>query len=156
MVQQFYQTEVNNEYVIRGNAAVLKCSIPSFVADFVQVVSWTDSEGNQYEYAPEQFGKPAGIFKICCFPRMTCDVVAVPEVPVFSPRAPLTPNFFSVVVNQYYEAEVVSEYVIRGNTAVLKCNIPSFVADFVRVEVWVGSDGNEYAHSDNFGNFLQI
>lgn len=33
------------------------------------------------------------------------------------------------VVNQYYEAEVVSEYVIRGNTAVLKCNIPSFVTE---------------------------
>ncbi|XP_063932439.1 cell adhesion molecule Dscam1 isoform X16 [Zophobas morio] len=54
------------------------------------------------------------------------------------------------VVNQYYEAEVVSEYVIRGNTAVLKCNIPSFVADFVRVEAWVGSDASEYNHSSNY------
>ncbi|XP_044270333.1 Down syndrome cell adhesion molecule-like protein Dscam2 isoform X47 [Tribolium madens] len=54
------------------------------------------------------------------------------------------------VVNQYYEAEVVSEYVIRGNTAVLKCNIPSFVADFVRVEAWVGSDGSLYNHSANY------
>lgn len=33
------------EYVIRGNAAVLKCSIPSFVADFVRVESWIDEEG---------------------------------------------------------------------------------------------------------------
>nr|XP_015838910.1 PREDICTED: Down syndrome cell adhesion molecule isoform X38 [Tribolium castaneum] len=48
VVQQFYQTEVNNEYVIRGNAAVLKCSIPSFVADFVTVVSWHDTEGHSY------------------------------------------------------------------------------------------------------------
>ncbi|XP_057660489.1 cell adhesion molecule Dscam2 isoform X11 [Diorhabda carinulata] len=48
VVQQFYQTEVNNEYVIRGNAAVLKCSIPSFIADFVSVTSWNDSDGNQY------------------------------------------------------------------------------------------------------------
>lgn len=56
------------------------------------------------------------------------------------------------VVNQYYEAEVVSEYVIRGNTAVLKCNIPSFVADFVRVEAWVGSDNNEYTYSSDYGN----
>nr|XP_015838914.1 PREDICTED: Down syndrome cell adhesion molecule isoform X42 [Tribolium castaneum] len=54
------------------------------------------------------------------------------------------------VVNQYYEAEVVSEYVIRGNTAVLKCNIPSFVADFVRVEAWVGSDGSLYNHTANY------
>lgn len=55
------------------------------------------------------------------------------------------------MVNQYYEAEVVSEYVIKGNTAVLKCNIPSFVADFVKVEAWSGSDGSEFLPVDNFG-----
>lgn len=55
------------------------------------------------------------------------------------------------VVNQYYEAEVVSEYVIKGNTAVLKCTIPSFVADFLRVEAWVASDGTEYIPQDDFG-----
>ncbi|XP_025834469.1 Down syndrome cell adhesion molecule-like protein Dscam2 isoform X32 [Agrilus planipennis] len=54
------------------------------------------------------------------------------------------------VVNQYYEAEVVSEYVIRGNTAVLKCNIPSFVVDFVKVEAWVGSDEKVYTYSNNY------
>ncbi|CAH1122837.1 unnamed protein product [Ceutorhynchus assimilis] len=53
------------------------------------------------------------------------------------------------VVNQYYEAEVVSEYVIRGNTAVIKCNIPSFVADFVRVEAWVG-ENIEYTYDSNY------
>ncbi|XP_048522441.1 Down syndrome cell adhesion molecule-like protein Dscam2 [Dendroctonus ponderosae] len=53
------------------------------------------------------------------------------------------------VVNQYYEAEVVSEYVIRGNTAVIKCNIPSFVADFVRVEAWIGED-IEYTYGTNY------
>jgi hypothetical protein len=57
----------------------------------------------------------------------------------------------SSVVNQYYEAEVVSEYVIRGNTAVLKCNIPSFVADFVKVESWVGSEGTVYMPSADYG-----
>lgn len=56
-------------------------------------------------------------------------------------------------MNQYYEAEVVSEYVIRGNTAVLKCNIPSFVADFVRVEAWVGSDDSEYTHGGDYGDY---
>lgn len=34
--------------MIRGNSAVLKCSIPSFVADFVSVVSWQDDSGNMY------------------------------------------------------------------------------------------------------------
>lgn len=55
------------------------------------------------------------------------------------------------MVNQYYEAEVVSEYVIKGNTAVLKCNIPSFVADFVKVEAWMASDGTEFLPSNDFG-----
>lgn len=40
VVGQFYDTDVNKAYVIRGNAAILKCEIPSFVADFVTVVSW--------------------------------------------------------------------------------------------------------------------
>nr|XP_036670176.1 Down syndrome cell adhesion molecule-like protein Dscam2 isoform X36 [Drosophila suzukii] len=56
VVQQFYESEVNNEYVIRGNAAVLKCSIPSFVADFVQVVSWQDEEGQLYGSLGDQQG----------------------------------------------------------------------------------------------------
>lgn len=48
VVQQNYDTEVNNVYVIRKNSAILKCSIPSFVADFVTVVSWHDEEGGNY------------------------------------------------------------------------------------------------------------
>ena len=48
MVPQFYQTEVNNEHVIRGNAAILKCVIPSFVADFVNVAGWVSDDGNTY------------------------------------------------------------------------------------------------------------
>lgn len=50
---------------------------------------------------------------------------------------------------------MVSEYVIRGNTAVLKCNIPSFVADFVRVEAWVGSDESEYTYGSDYGESLR-
>lgn len=36
-----------SEYVMRGNAAILKCSIPSFVADFVYVTAWIDEEGHE-------------------------------------------------------------------------------------------------------------
>lgn len=56
-MQQFYQSEVNNEYVIRGNSAVLKCSIPSFVADFVSVVSWHDEDEVQLGAAHEEESK---------------------------------------------------------------------------------------------------
>lgn len=48
VAQQPYDSEVNNVYVIRKNSAILKCSIPSFVADFVTVESWHDDEGASY------------------------------------------------------------------------------------------------------------
>jgi len=32
---------------MRGNAAIMKCLIPSFVADFVQVVAWVDEDGHE-------------------------------------------------------------------------------------------------------------
>ncbi|XP_043494219.1 Down syndrome cell adhesion molecule-like protein Dscam2 isoform X27 [Polistes fuscatus] len=61
------------------------------------------------------------------------------------------------VVTQYYEAEVVSEYVIRGNAAILKCTIPSFVAEFVSVESWVGSDGSTFRPSNDYdGKYLVL
>uniref|UniRef100_T1JAD1 Down syndrome cell adhesion molecule-like protein Dscam2 n=1 Tax=Strigamia maritima TaxID=126957 RepID=T1JAD1_STRMM len=40
VVLQIYEVQVYNEFVIRGNTAVLKCHIPSFVTDYVKVVSW--------------------------------------------------------------------------------------------------------------------
>ncbi|XP_072939086.1 cell adhesion molecule Dscam1 isoform X17 [Epargyreus clarus] len=61
------------------------------------------------------------------------------------------------VVNQFYEAEILTEYVIRGNAAVLKCSIPSFVADFVKVEAWIDEEGTEITHSDNLeGKYLVL
>lgn len=47
----------------------------------------------------------------------------------------------------------MSEYVIKGNTAVLKCTIPSFVADFVKVEAWVSDEGLEYLPDNTFGSY---
>ncbi|XP_076297096.1 Down syndrome cell adhesion molecule 1 isoform X15 [Lasioglossum baleicum] len=40
VVQQFYETRVIDEFVLRGNTATLKCLVPSFVADFVDVIEW--------------------------------------------------------------------------------------------------------------------
>lgn len=48
MVHQFYQTRVIDEFVLRGNSAILKCLVPSFVADFINVESWVDEEGVEY------------------------------------------------------------------------------------------------------------
>lgn len=48
MVSQFYESQVYDEYVIKGNSAVLKCNIPSFVSDHVEIIEWIDSNGGQY------------------------------------------------------------------------------------------------------------
>jgi len=47
-------------------------------------------------------------------------------------------------VLQNYITGAEDEYVILGNTAVMKCKVPSFIADFVSVESWISSDAQEY------------
>ena len=47
VTQQQYKTSAHEEYIITGNDALMKCSIPSFMSDFVFVTSWVDSEGNE-------------------------------------------------------------------------------------------------------------
>ncbi|KAJ8895518.1 hypothetical protein PR048_000854 [Dryococelus australis] len=129
VVNQYYEAEVVSEYVIRGNTAVLKCNIPSFVADFVRVEAWVGSDSSVFQPTPD--------YASVCGAEIGCD-----ECECLVPA----------VVNQFYEAEILTEYVIRGNTAVLKCSIPSFVADFVQVEAWI-SDGGE-THMPATGNYV--
>lgn len=47
MVKLIYEAEITKEYVMRGNSAILRCLIPSFVADFVYVVAWINDEGEE-------------------------------------------------------------------------------------------------------------
>ncbi|XP_025202780.1 Down syndrome cell adhesion molecule-like protein Dscam2 isoform X31 [Melanaphis sacchari] len=53
------------------------------------------------------------------------------------------------VVNQLYTINVMDESVLRGNTAILKCHIPSFVADYVFISSWTSDDGDEYSINAN-------
>lgn len=48
VVAQHYDTDVNKEYVIMGNSIVLKCQVPSFVADFVEVLSWHTDDNEDF------------------------------------------------------------------------------------------------------------
>lgn len=57
-----------------------------------------------------------------------------------------------IVVSQPYEAEADNEYVIRGNAAIMKCEVPSFVSDFVFVEMWTDSEGGAYYPGNQEGN----
>ena len=55
VVGQQYSTDVNKEHVILGNSALLKCVVPSFVADFVSVLAWEDDKGTKI-YPSESYG----------------------------------------------------------------------------------------------------
>ena len=48
VVEQDYTTEPRNQYIVRGNDALMECEIPSHIADMVEVVGWVDSEANDY------------------------------------------------------------------------------------------------------------
>ena len=60
--------------------------------------------------------------------------------------------FLILVASQDYRVTVFEEPVILGNSALLKCNVPSFVSDFVSVTSWVNSEGTEYLISSKNGN----
>ncbi|XP_044595906.1 Down syndrome cell adhesion molecule-like protein Dscam2 isoform X23 [Cotesia glomerata] len=57
VVAQYYDTDVNKEYAIRGNSAILKCVIPSFVADFVKILSWHTDQGEEFVPGDDYDGK---------------------------------------------------------------------------------------------------
>lgn len=52
---QPYETDASKEYVIRGNSVVVKCQFPSFVADFLTVVSWK-TDKNEVFYPNKDYG----------------------------------------------------------------------------------------------------
>ena len=53
VVYQTYSTDVNVEHVIRANSVVIRCPIPSYVADYVTVETWLV---DQTDIFPDQWG----------------------------------------------------------------------------------------------------
>jgi hypothetical protein len=59
---QAYDSYVNQAHVIRGNDVIVKCDIPSFVTDFVQVVSWQDNQDSVFQMNPvASHGREGGV-----------------------------------------------------------------------------------------------
>ena len=53
------------------------------------------------------------------------------------------------MINQKYTIQIHDEYVIAGNTAVLKCQVPSYVSDYIIINAWILSTGlNLYPNTD--------
>ncbi|KAK1126119.1 hypothetical protein K0M31_004760 [Melipona bicolor] len=55
------------------------------------------------------------------------------------------------VVGQRYAVNVMDEHVLRGNAAIIKCHIPSFVAEFVEVDSWIEDEKTEIYPSTDYG-----
>ena len=57
VVTQTYACYVNQAHVIRGNDVLMKCDIPSFVTDFVNVFNWQDNEENVFTQNSLSYGR---------------------------------------------------------------------------------------------------
>ena len=123
MTHQHFEVDIFRESVIIGNDAIFKCSVPSFLADFVSVASWVDSEGNQLTSSRSGNVGPA-------------------LSPFYCMNFQLTLSFLLSVTNQRYEINISPESIIVGNDAIFRCSIPSFVSDFVSVDSWIDSEAN--------------
>ena len=61
------------------------------------------------------------------------------------------------VVSQDYRTNVFEVSVLTGNSAILKCEVPSFVTDFVRVIGWIDeTSGDSFHPSSTAGTFLFV
>ncbi|XP_054712904.1 cell adhesion molecule Dscam2-like [Uloborus diversus] len=53
------------------------------------------------------------------------------------------------VIKQRFNPQVYDDYVVRGNTAVLKCNLPTFVREYVVVDSWIRNDEHVLKITEN-------
>lgn len=64
VVTQAYTVNLMEESVLRGNAAILKCHISTFVTEYVSVSSWIISEGDTDELEIKAESNDLGIVLI--------------------------------------------------------------------------------------------
>lgn len=63
----------------------------------------------------------------------------------------------AAVIKQKYEVQVYDEYVISGNTAVMRCQVPSYAAEFTIVTSWIQEDViSIYPNSDTGTQFCSF
>lgn len=130
------------ENVLRGNSAIVKCHIPSFVAEYVTVSSWIISEGDvdELEIKVTEYSN-LGTFDYCHI--KTLNLLVLTKCFSISMRF-INMNLvrYFVAVSQAYTVNLWEENVLRGNAAILKCHIPSFVSEYVTVTSWIIYEGD--------------
>ena len=136
-----------------GNSALVKCEIPSFVADFVSVINWIDNDGN--EFFPSAAKGEQNFIKIKGDTQPNLFLEVDEKGPLLSDLLVYVHFLFAVVAQTYSTDAQHKVYVILGNSALVKCDIPSFVADFVSVVSWVDNEGVEF-YPNKMGKFDEL
>lgn len=62
-MSQYYEAQVHDIFVIKGNSAIFKCNLPSFVSDHLEVISWEDTKGNKFS-SPDDNNFGTNYFRI--------------------------------------------------------------------------------------------
>lgn len=78
MANQNFEIRVIDEFVLLGNSAIMRCLLPSFVADFVQVSSWLiidADESSEINLSQENFGKKYHQQLICYVPKFPSHII---------------------------------------------------------------------------------
>lgn len=145
---------------------IIKCETPSYVTDFLTVVSWHTDNGDVY-YPGDNNGIIFGGVHYLNLNKIGF-IIEISSVSYLIFRS-TTPNnmtiklnyyvcvysvliiYFTIAVSQYYEVDVNKEPVIKGNSVIMKCGIPSFVADFVIVLSWSTDKGDNFYPGKDYG-----
>ncbi|XP_035226032.1 Down syndrome cell adhesion molecule-like protein 1 homolog, partial [Stegodyphus dumicola] len=59
-------------------------------------------------------------------------------------------------IKQRFEPQVYDNFVVRGNTAVLQCQLPSFVREYVTVDSWIRDDKQVLKRNDMRGSSYTV
>jgi hypothetical protein len=64
------------------------------------------------------------------------------------------PRISAIVTS--YETDVPKKYVVSGNDVLLSCELPSHVADLLRVTAWLDSEGHELGSLGNLASWTWL
>ena len=63
--------------------------------------------------------------------------------------------FFFSVIDQHYDVSVYDEFAISGNTAILKCQVPSLIKQFIITESWIRDSNLEISATNDKYSFFR-
>ncbi|XP_054712942.1 LOW QUALITY PROTEIN: cell adhesion molecule DSCAM-like [Uloborus diversus] len=60
------------------------------------------------------------------------------------------------VIKQRFDPQVYDDFVVRGNTAVMRCHLPTFVKEYVTVDSWIRDDKQILKRNDMKGSSYTV